>query len=120
MTTAMNLNVQSIAGELEAFRRRLSTVQDDAELEALRQAYFGKSGRLRALSQALRDVAPDARPAVASVFNETKNAIEHELARAFEGMRRESLRRSLDAEWLDISLPACGNPRGSRHPIAIV
>ncbi len=94
----------------------LTTLTDEAALEAFRIDYLGKKGKLTALSAGMRDVPVDLKKEVGAKLNEVRDAITGELA-----SRKEALQNAKDAEavaGIDLSLP--GRPGagvGTLHPL---
>lgn len=94
----------------------LTTLTDEAALEAFRIDYLGKKGKLTALSAGMRDVPVDLKKEVGAKLNEVRDAITSELA-----SRKEALQNAKDAEavaGIDLSLP--GRPGagvGTLHPL---
>jgi phenylalanyl-tRNA synthetase alpha chain len=94
----------------------LTTLTDEAALEAFRIDYLGKKGKLTALSAGMRDVPVDLKKEVGAKLNEVRDAITGELA-----SRKEALQNAKDAEavaGIDLTLP--GRPGagvGTLHPL---
>ena len=105
---------------LNEFRRELASVRDAAQLGALRRAYLGKEGRLRLLSQSLRELPPDRRKPAAAAFNETKSAVERELDDAEALLEARLAREKLEREWMDPTMPGVAPARGARHVVTLV
>ncbi len=104
--------------ELEADAlARIRAAATAEELEAIRIEVLGRKG---ALAQASKDVGrlpPADRAQIGKLLNAAKQALEE----AFEARKNqfagEALRRKLDAEWIDLTLPAPGIRPGSLHPV---
>jgi len=101
------------AGSLE----RIRAARNNEELEATRVEVLGRKGALAIAGKEMGKLAPDARAAFGKLLNGAKQTLEQ----AYEARKRsfdeESLARRLDAEWLDLTLPAPGPRRGHLHPI---
>ncbi len=104
--------------ELES--RSLARIQSAAtpeELEAVRVEALGRKGTLAAIGKEMGKLAPEDRARVGKLLNGAKQKLEA----AFEARQRQdagaALRARLDAEWLDLTLPAPGPRRGHLHPI---
>lgn len=87
------------------------------DLEAIRVETLGRKGALNQVSAGFGKMAPAERAATGKLLNEVKQKLE----RAIEARRAEfesaALRARLDAEWLDLTLPAPGPRAGSLHPV---
>jgi phenylalanyl-tRNA synthetase alpha chain len=87
------------------------------DLERVRLDTLGRKGKLAEISKEMGKLAPEERARAGKLLNAAKQAIEE----AIEGRKAQSgeaaLRARLDAEWIDLTLPAPGPRAGSLHPI---
>jgi len=102
-----------VAGSLE----RIRAARSIEELEAARVEVLGRKGALTTASKEMGKLPEGARAAFGKLLNDSKQSLE----RAYETRKRSfdegALVRRLDAEWLDLTLPAPGPRRGHLHPI---
>lgn len=103
---------------LEAHARaRIAAAATVEQLEAIRVEALGRKGALAQMSKEMGKLAPEERVRAGKQLNAAKQALEE----AFERRKREfdeaKLAARLDAEWLDLTLPAPGPRPGSLHPI---
>ena len=89
------------------------------ELNDARVAILGKKGELTSVLKGMKDVAPEDRPKVGQLVNETREEIERVLEEAREKMESAALEEKLKAEVIDVTLPAKKNHVGHRHPNTI-
>jgi len=91
---------------------------DLAALEEARVAALGKKGRITGLMKTLGGLSPEERRDAGAALN----ALKDEISAAIDARRRELERAALDArleaERVDITLPARPEPRGHLHPIS--
>lgn len=88
-------------------------------LNDVRVNVLGKKGALTAVLKSMKDVAPEDRPKVGQLVNETREEIERvleETVKKLEAVKREA---QLKAEVIDVTLPAKKNNVGHRHPNTI-
>ncbi len=108
--------------QLEATRAELMKLIDEAadlsSLDAVRVSALGKKGRVTALMQGLKDVAPEARKEAGQALNRLKDEIEAALAKRKENLGSAALDAKLKAETLDLTLPARPAQLGRLHPIS--
>ncbi len=101
---------------MEDATARINDITGLDQLNDLRVSILGKNGELTALLKGMRDVAPEDRPKVGQMVNETRTAIENALdeckTRLAEKAREEQLKR----EVIDVTLPAEDLNMGHRHP----
>lgn len=104
-------------GELEKQAlENLAAVQDEAALESWRVAQLGRSSPLMLIFADLGKLTKEERPAVGQAANRVKLALEAALAARSRTLREASLKRSLEAERLDVTLPGRPIQRGRLHP----
>jgi phenylalanyl-tRNA synthetase alpha chain len=107
--------------ELHALRDEaigeLASVADASGLEAWRITYLGKKGALTAILRGLGSLPQAERPRIGQLANEIKVELESAAAARSSEFRRQDMQRSLQAEAVDVTLPAyAGNP-GQVHII---
>ena len=109
---------------LEAIKEKaLSQISESDSLEKLndiRSSILGKKGELTEVLKGMKDVAPEDRPKVGQIVNETREAIESLLAERIAKFEAEKLRRRYKAEKIDVTMPAKKAARGNLHPITQV
>ncbi len=89
------------------------------KLNEIRVNYLGKKGELTAVLKSLKDVAPEDRPKVGQMVNETRAEIEKVLEDAKKKMEAAVREAKLKSEVIDVTLPAKKNNVGHRHPNTI-
>ncbi len=108
---------------LEAIQAQaLKQISESDGLEKLNEVrvnFLGKKGELTAVLKSMKDVAPEDRPKVGQLVNETRAQIEEVLKNAQEKMERMAREAAMKSEVIDVTLPAKKNNVGHRHPNAI-
>ena len=89
------------------------------KLNDVRVKFLGKKGELTAVLKGMKDVAPEDRPKVGQMVNETRAAIEAVLEENKEKMEKAIRAEKLKKEVIDVTLPAKQNSVGHRHPNTI-
>ena len=89
------------------------------KLNDVRVKFLGKKGELTAVLKGMKDVAPEDRPKVGQMVNETRAAIEAVLEENKEKMEKAIRAEKLKKEVIDVTLPAKKNCVGHRHPNTI-
>ena len=96
---------------------KLQNIKDEA-LKAIEQAdvpeklndvrvrFLGKKGELTAVLKGMKDVAPEDRPKVGQMVNETRAAIESILEESKVKMERAIREEKMKQEVIDVTLPA--------------
>ncbi|WP_347241799.1 phenylalanine--tRNA ligase subunit alpha [Thermus sp.] len=104
-------------------REALKAIQEARDLEALkalRARYLGKKGLLTQEMKALAALPLEERRARGQVLNALKEALERALEARERALEEEALRRALEAERLDVSLPGARLFPGGLHPITLM
>jgi phenylalanyl-tRNA synthetase alpha chain len=96
--------------------KALESVQDEAALEAWRVAHLGRSSGLMLVFAKFGQLSKEEKPAVGQRANEVKKALESGFEAKSAGLRQASLKRSLEQETLDVTLPGRRLPLGRLHP----
>ena len=96
---------------------RIATAQSPEELEAVRVEALGRKGALAQVSKEMGKLPPDEKARIGKFLNAAKQALETALDARKAAFDEAALRARLDAEWLDLTLPAEGPRRGHLHPI---
>jgi phenylalanyl-tRNA synthetase alpha chain len=104
--------------ELEARSlARIAAATNEAELEAVRVDALGRKGPLAQLGKEMGKLAPEDKARIGKLLNSARQNIEQALEKSKQAFAEATLRARLDAEWLDLTLPAPGPRRGHLHPI---
>ena len=101
--------------ELEALKD-LGEAQDEQTLQAWKVNYLGRSAELGKITEGLRDLSKEERPAVGKRANEVKKALEAAYEARELSMQQAAVERSLREERLDVSLPGRSLSPGRIHP----
>ena len=96
---------------------RISTARSPEELEPVRIEVLGRKGSLARISKDMGKLAPEDRARVGKLLNQVKQKLEEALEFRQQQFADAALAARLDAEWLDLTLPASGPPAGHLHPI---
>jgi phenylalanyl-tRNA synthetase alpha chain len=86
------------------------------KLNDIRVAFLGKKGELTEILKGMKDIAPEDRPKVGQIVNETRAAIEEVLENAKKNLASKALEAKLKSEVIDVTLPAKKNNVGHSHP----
>ena len=114
----------------EVMRERLDSIKLEAlnlineanapeTLNDVRVKFLGKKGELTAVLKGMKDVAPEDRPAVGQLVNDTRSAIENALEEKKVKMEAAIRAEQLKNEVIDVTLPSKKNMVGHRHPNTI-
>jgi phenylalanyl-tRNA synthetase alpha chain len=96
---------------------RIRAARSPEELEAVRIEALGRKGALALASKELGKLPQQERARIGRLLNAVKQCLEETLEARRKEFEEEALRRRLDAEWLDLTLPAPEPRRGHLHPV---
>ena len=85
------------------------------KLNEVRVKFLGKKGELTAVLKGMKDVAPEERPKVGQLVNETRAAIEELLEETKVKMEAAIREEKMKAEVIDVTLPSKKSTVGHRH-----
>jgi phenylalanyl-tRNA synthetase alpha chain len=94
----------------------LKEVRDETTLENWRVAHLGRNSALMQLFNGFGQLAKEERPVVGQRANEVKKALETAFTARSEEIQQAALKRSIEQEWLDVTLPGRRVPLGRLHP----
>lgn len=100
----------------------LKQIRESDALEKLNEVrvnFLGKKGELTGVLKSMKDVAPEDRPKVGQMVNETREEIERVLEEAKTKMEAKIREAVMLKETIDVTLPAKKNQVGHRHPNTI-
>jgi len=96
---------------------RIASAATAEELEAVRVEAVGRKGALAQFGKDMVKLAPEDRKRAGMLLNGTKQRLEAALDARKAEFDQAALAARLDAEWIDLTLPAPGPRRGHLHPI---
>lgn len=102
--------------------KALAQIRAAEHLEGLndvRVAILGKKGELTSVLKSMKEVAPEDRPKVGQMVNETRAEIEKVLEEKKVSFEKKMREEKMRAETIDVTLPAKKPMVGHRHPNTI-
>ncbi len=96
---------------------RIASAATEEELEAVRVDALGRKTGLSQISKEMSKLAPEERARIGKLLNNARQDIDGALSSKKEKLGEIALDTRLDAEWVDLTLPAPGPRRGHLHPI---
>lgn len=95
---------------------RIAEAQDVGVLNDIKVAILGKKGELTQVLKSMKDVAPEDRPKVGQMVNETRESIEQKLAEKLKAINSAVRAEKMRRETIDVTLPGVKKIEGHRHP----
>ncbi|MBY6201895.1 phenylalanine--tRNA ligase subunit alpha [Maritalea mobilis] len=99
---------------------RIGNAGDEAALEEIRVAAIGKKGEISLKMRELGKMTPEERQAAGPALNALKDEVNSALAAKKQALADAALDARLQAEWLDVTLPARHRRVGTIHPVSQV
>src|SRR5258705_10632188 len=96
---------------------RIGAARSPEDLESVRVEVLGRKGALALISKEMGKLAPEERARAGKLLNQAKNDLESLILAAQNKFSAQAMAARLDAEWIDVTLPAPGPRPGSLHPI---
>ena len=116
----MDLKSLDLSELRETLDTSLSRVSDRAALESFKHEWLGKQGIIKSLFQQLREIDPAIKPKTAAGLNEIKQYTDESVQAKEQELAMAARAKSLNAEYLDMSLPGLTPSLGHIHPITAV
>ena len=110
----MKDKIESIKQEVA---KKLENLQDLKRLNELRVEYLGKKGQLTGLLRSMGNINAEERPKMGALVNSAKEEIEARMKEIEKELEQLELKKRLEKEEIDISLPSQKIRRGSKHPL---
>jgi phenylalanyl-tRNA synthetase alpha chain len=99
-------------------RERIAAAATAQDLEPVRIEVLGRKGALAQVSKDLGKLPPDERARIGKLLNTVKQGLEEAMEARKAEFDAAALAARLDAEWLDLTLPAPEPERGHLHPLS--
>jgi phenylalanyl-tRNA synthetase alpha chain len=117
MSDTLNGKLEEIRGQaIAAFQSAANT----KDLYELKVQYLGKQGSFSSVMKEMGKLPPAEKPVFGKLVNEVKQALESVYAEKEQSLKGGELQAKLQAESLDLTLPAPVEALGSKHPISMV
>ena len=107
-------------GLREKYIAAIAAAQDESALEETRLAAVGKKGEVSLKLRELGKMTPEERKVAGPALNALKEELNSALMARKAALADAALDERLRTEWLDVTLPARDQRRGTIHPISQV
>ncbi len=107
----------SIQDQESLFLSRIDSAATLDELESARVEALGRNGWLNAVSKEMGKLPKEQKAAFGKLLNGAKQKLESAYESKRQALGQTALNARLDAEWVDLTLPAPGPKRGHLHPV---
>lgn len=97
--------------------KEIESVKDVKQLNETKVKYLGKKGELTTILRGMGGLSAEERPIIGNLVNVVKTELESLIEIKEKEFEQEELKRKLEEEKLDITLPSTKARRGSKHPL---
>lgn len=105
---------------LEQALREIEAAPDPQQLQDIRVRYLGKRGMVTQELRRLGALRPDERREAGQRINRLKSVLEEAIHERREALEREAVRRQLESESVDVTLPGARLKQGGLHLMTLV
>ena len=117
MTTQLSdLETQLTALKREA-QQAIADITALDQLEQLRIKYLGKKGSLSQVLGGMGKLDAADRPRIGALANDVKEALQAHLDEKRTALQTAEIQAKLEAETIDVTMPATYRPQGRTHPL---
>ena len=95
----------------------LDAIDESEALESWRVAHLGRSSQLMGIFDQLGQLPKEERPAIGRRANQVKQKLEAKYSDKVQDLKQADMRRSIETEQLDVTLPGRIKQTGRLHPI---
>lgn len=99
--------------------QKIQSSENLDKLNEIKVSVLGKKGALTEVLKGMKNVAAEERPKVGQMVNDTRAAIEEKIEEMRARLAEAARQAQLQAEVIDVTLPAKKNHVGHRHPNTI-
>ncbi len=96
--------------------KKISDATDPEKLYDIKVEILGKKGKLTEVLKGMKDVAPEDRPKIGQMVNDTRKEIEDKMEEMKNNLQDKALEEKMKHEVIDVTLPANKNKIGHKHP----
>lgn len=100
----------------DATLAKIESTDDLNVINEIKVSVLGKKGELTQVLKSMKDVAPEDRPKVGQMVNETRQAIEEKLEAKTKAINSAIRAEKMKRETIDVTLPGVKKIQGHRHP----
>lgn len=111
---------EKINAVLESAKEKLESAKEISAIEEIRVKYLGKKGELTGILKQLGSLSPEERPKVGQLVNMAKSKLEERIKTKVDEIKEEELKKSLESEKIDVTMPGKRINMGYKHPLSIV
>ena len=110
-------NIKEIENQVD---EAVKDVESSKSLFDIKMKFLGKTGAISSLMKNMKDVPPEERPTLGKLLNSLREWTEQKFSALEQKIREKELKKKIEAERVDITMPAKPFASGSHHPNTLV
>ena len=107
--------------DMQAIKEKFESLFEDAadrkQLDDLRVKFLGKKGTVTTLMQHMKDIPNEEKKEFGQSVNALRQSIQQKLEQGIEEVEARLLKKKLENETIDVTLPGRQRPIGGKHPL---
>lgn len=115
---------EQLAEKIHSLKNEALTFFDQAQSEEdlyqTKVRYLGKKGELTEILKNLGQLPPSDRPILGALANQLRSDLEEAYQKRTGQIKEAKIRKNLEADRIDLTLPGFQLPHGSLHPVGTV
>lgn len=108
----INDQLDELLGKAQAELQEVTSLK---ELQAIKVAYLGKKGPLKAYMKFMKDLSNDEKPLLGQAVNRVQNELTDQFTALETSLGEKALEEALEKEAVDVTLPGRRHADGHRH-----
>lgn len=105
---------------LKTFKDKVKNIKNKEQLEEIKREYTGKESPLNDVLKSMRELGPEEKKEAGSLANNVKIEINTEINKLADQFSEEDLKKVLEQEKIDLSMPGVSTKLGTIHPLNLV
>ena len=113
----MRTQIESI---LNLFKEKIKIVNTEKDIEDIRIGFLGKKGEITNILKQMGKLSAEEKPIIGKFANEVRREITEEIDKRLKSLKEEEIKRKLESEKIDVTIPGKKYKLGHKHPLSIV
>lgn len=101
----------------ESAKKKIAEITSPQELNELKVKVLGKKGELTELLRSMGQLAAEERPVIGNMVNKVRDEVTSLISDKELEFKKDELKKKLEDEKIDVTLPSEKVKRGSKHPL---
>lgn len=98
-------------------KEAISKIKDSQTLNEMKIKYLGKKSEISNVLKDMASLTKEERPVIGEIANKIRKGLEEDISKKQAEIERAILKKKLEKEKIDITLPSTKIKTGSKHPV---